>query len=253
MSTGNYLMWGDDSTTITNSSNVPSPFVNRLSRVWRAKVTGSKEKYCGSYVSFDLNGIGIDMSNVSRFALLTNTSPDLSSATASTATRTITGFIVKFTGISLSDGNYFSLATDYIPGPGGVSPPTVWLRADKTVYNDAGVTLATNGQAVQQWNNTLGTPTFNVSQSTAGLRPTYITNSINSNPSIQYPSSGKSLDAGAMGIASSSSLEAFTAIRPTSFDNTGSVNDGNGSYFIDRTTGSNALFSLKASGTKFGL
>ncbi|MGC4022672.1 MAG: T9SS type A sorting domain-containing protein [Cyclobacteriaceae bacterium] len=249
LSTGNFLMWGDDSPSIANSSNIPSPYVNRLSRVWRAKLTGS----VGTVdMSFDLTGLGISLSNVSRFALLTNTSPDLSSATAFTATRTITGNIVKFTGITLTDGLYFSLATDYIPGPGGVSPPTVWLRADMNVYSDAGVTLATNGQTVQQWNNTQGSSTYNVSQSTSGNRPTYFTSSINNNPSINCTASGQSLDCGSMGISSSSSIEVFTAIAPTSYNSSGSVTNGNGSYFIDRTSGTNALFSLKANGTNFG-
>ena len=249
LTNGNFLMWGDDSPTITNSTNVPAPYINRLSRVWRAKATGSVGTVT---LSFDLTGLGVSLSNASRFALLTNTSSDMSTATASTATRTILGNVVNFSGITLADGTYFSIATDIIPGPGGVSGPIAWLRADNGAYVNAGVTLATNGQTIQQWNNFQGAASYNVSQATSGNRPTFLTNSVNSNPVIRYSVASSSLDFGAMGVSSSSSLEVFFSIRPTAINTTGSVNDGNGSYFMDRTTATNALFGLKASGTKFG-
>lgn len=250
LTNGNFLLWGDDSPTITNSNNVPAPYINRLSRVWRAKTTGSVGTVT---LSFDLTGLGVSLSNASRFALLTNTSADLSTATASTATRSISGNVVSFSGISISDGTYFSIATDIIiPVPGGVSGPLAWLRADNGAYVNTGITLATNGQTVQQWNNFQGSVSYNVSQATSGNRPTFLTNSANSNPVIRYSVASSSLDFGAMGISSSSSLESFFSIRPTAINSTGSVNDENGSYFMDRTTASNALFGLKASGTKFG-
>ncbi len=252
LSNGNFFVWGDDSPTITNSSNVPAPYINRLSRVWRAKVTGSVGT---TTLSFDLTGLGISLSIASRFALLTNSSSDLSTASVSTATRSIVGNVVSFTGITITDGTYFSLATDYIPGPGGVSPPIVWLRADQGAYVNAGTTLAINGQTVQQWNDYQGSSTYNVSQATSGNRPTFIMGSANNNPVIRFPVAGAnypSLDMGAIAISSSSSLETFVAISPTSTNSTGTVNDGNGTYFIDRTSGTNALYSFKASGTKFG-
>ncbi|MFM8913417.1 MAG: hypothetical protein ACKOE6_10970, partial [Flammeovirgaceae bacterium] len=244
---GSFLMWGDDSPTITNSTNVPAPFINRLSRVWRAKTTGTVGTVT---LSFDLTGLGISLADANRFALLTNTSPDLSTATASTATRSISGNVVSFSGISVADGTYFSIATDVIPGPGGVSGHIAWLRADIGAYLDAGITLAANGQTIQQWNNFQGSASYNVSQATSGNRPSFLTNSANSNPVIRYSVASSSLDFGSMGVSSSSSLEAFFAIRPTAFTS-GLVTDGNGSYFMDRTSATNALFGLKASGTKF--
>src|ERR1051325_2206475 len=60
----------------------------------------------------------------------------------------------------------------------------LWLKADTQVYNNAGTTLATNGQTVQQWNDQSGNG-YNVSQATSGNRPTFVTAAINSLPAVQ--------------------------------------------------------------------
>jgi lysophospholipase L1-like esterase len=50
--------------------------------------------------------------------------------------------------------------------------PLAYYKADIGVYNDAGITLATDGQTVQQWNDQSGNG-WNLTQGTAGSRPTY--------------------------------------------------------------------------------
>jgi hypothetical protein len=60
-----------------------------------------------------------------------------------------------------------------------------WLKADAGVYHDAGVTLATNGQTVQQWNDQSGSGNH-ATQATSGDRPTYNTNVQNSLPGIAF-------------------------------------------------------------------
>lgn len=62
-------------------------------------------------------------------------------------------------------------------GGGAWSPPSagtlsLWVKATDGVYNDAGTTLATNSQTVQQWNDQSGN-SRNVAQATAGNRPIY--------------------------------------------------------------------------------
>jgi len=57
-----------------------------------------------------------------------------------------------------------------------------------TVFTDAGVTPATNGQTVRQWNNKNGLLGRNLSQATAGNRPTYSTGLLNSLAGIDWGS-----------------------------------------------------------------
>ena len=58
-------------------------------------------------------------------------------------------------------------------------------KADAGAYNDAGTTLATNGQTVQQWNDQSGEG-YNLSQATSADRPTYNTNQLNGQPGINF-------------------------------------------------------------------
>jgi hypothetical protein len=73
----------------------------------------------------------------------------------------------------------------------GGAPPTtdlvLWLKADEGVYNDAGTTLATNGQTVQQWNDFSGN-SYHASQATSGSRPAFNTGSLNGLPGIAFDS-----------------------------------------------------------------
>ncbi len=234
---GDFLIWGHNSPVIWNSNNTPAGYANRLTRVWRAAETNDVGTVS---VSFDLSTLGIDTSDPSKFALLIDSDGNFSDATAHTTGRSIVGSVVSFTLASINNNDYFTLATDKVPGPGGVAGAVVWLRADMNAYVDAGSTLATNGQTVQQWHNQ-GTATYNVTQNTAGNRPTFVTNVFNSNPVLRFTSGGathKFLDFGAMGVASSSDLNFIAVLRPSSVANAGSVSDGAGGYIIDRNSGS---------------
>lgn len=82
------------------------------------------------------------------------------------------------------------LVTIPIPPPHVFSPLDiaglkVWLSADVGAYVDAGVTLATNGQAVQQWNDQ-SPEGNNVDQATVGFRPLYVTGIVNGKPIIRF-------------------------------------------------------------------
>jgi len=59
-----------------------------------------------------------------------------------------------------------------------------WFAADQQVYTDAGTTLATNGQTVQQWNDLSGN--LDIDQPTAGSRPQFVTNVQNSLPAVYF-------------------------------------------------------------------
>lgn len=74
--------------------------------------------------------------------------------------------------------------------PGQLDDNTLWLDAGRGAFNNAGTTLATNTQSVQQWNDvsvTNGTSNAkNVSQTTSGQRPTWQANVINGQPALRF-------------------------------------------------------------------
>ncbi|MGD1848073.1 MAG: hypothetical protein ACFB10_21980, partial [Salibacteraceae bacterium] len=72
-------------------------------------------------------------------------------------------------------------------GPGGVGDASslkLWLRADAGVYTDAGVTLATDNQPVQEWHDQ-SSQGSKFRQTTPASRPTYKTSFVNGYPAIQ--------------------------------------------------------------------
>ena len=74
--------------------------------------------------------------------------------------------------------------------PGGVSSGLAhWVRADKSVYSDAGITLATAGQTVQQMNDRSGNG-LHVTAVSAAQKPTLLggTTQTNFNPSLDFNS-----------------------------------------------------------------
>ncbi|MBL7891275.1 MAG: T9SS type A sorting domain-containing protein, partial [Bacteroidia bacterium] len=139
-------------------------------------------------------------------------------------------------------------------GPGGVGKSTnnaLWVKADSKVYSDAGTTPASNGSTVQQWNDMSGNAN-NVSQGTAGNRPTYKTNKVNGKPALQFTGNMFMAPGAALGIAGTGSFTYFIVLRDTSYS-AGATSDGSGDYILDRTTGTNELASLKVTNTsKFG-
>ncbi|CAN5441032.1 hypothetical protein BH09BAC3_BH09BAC3_30300 [soil metagenome] len=247
LSNGQFMLWGHNSPAIGNSSDAPAGYSNRLSRVWRVAKTGTTSTVS---VSFDLTGLGISLADPTKFALLIDGDGVFSDAVAWTAGRTIVGNVVTFTTAPIADGEYFSLATDLVPGPGGVGGAVVWLRADKNAYIDAGTTLATaNNQPIRQWNNQ-GQPTYNVAQSTVANQPTFQLSTLNNNPIIRFASgaSDSFLDAGSMLIGSTSDLDYSVVVRPSTTANSGILTDFVGGYILDRSAASpspNPLASLK--------
>ncbi len=237
---GDFLVWGHNAPTIWNSTDVPSPYINRLTRSWRVAETGETGTFS---ISFDVSGLGIDMTDATKFALLVDDDGNFSNAAAHITGRSIVGNVVTFTGTGINNNEYFSLACPLIPGPGGVAATTVWLRADEDVYVNAGTTLATNGQTVQQWNTRGGVTAANATQATAGNRPTYQTGVMNGNPILRF-STTRFLDLGTLGISTTSDLNMSVVVRPTTL-NGGTLTNTTGGYILDRTSNTTPVFSLK--------
>lgn len=74
-----------------------------------------------------------------------------------------------------------------ITAPTDIANCSLWLQAETGAYTDAGTTLATNSQTVQQHNDQSGN-TRHASQATSGSRPTYIASAINSKPALRFSS-----------------------------------------------------------------
>ena len=107
MSSGEFLLWGNDNGATTASSEVPSGYSQRLTREWKVAETGEVGTVT---IAFDLTGLSsIDLSNPTGFALLTDADGNFSNATA-TAGASVSGNVITFTGVNLSNGQFFSLA-----------------------------------------------------------------------------------------------------------------------------------------------
>ncbi|HBX50572.1 MAG TPA: hypothetical protein DEH02_05815 [Bacteroidales bacterium] len=114
-------------------------------------------------------------------------------------------------------------------GPGGVgntSNNKVWLRADKGVYIDAGITPANNSEAVQQWNDQSGN-NYHVSQATLNNKPLFISSSVNLNNKSSLSFDGLTAQndylqntsfSGIFGGANSQQITAISVVRHNTGD-----------------------------------
>jgi hypothetical protein len=69
--------------------------------------------------------------------------------------------------------------------PSDISSLHSWWRADKDVYTDAGVTLATDGQTVQEF-HTQHSSNPHLNQTTETNKPTFQINEVNGRPSVRF-------------------------------------------------------------------
>ena len=128
-------------------------------------------------------------------------------------------------------------------GVGNTASNKLWLKGDGGAFTDLGVTQATNGQQVRQWNDRSGNNNH-ATQNTAANRPLFKANSANGQPGLRF-TGDLFIDGPSPGIDATSSYTYFMAFRDTSMVN-GGIGDGNGSFILDRTTVTNNLVSLKA-------
>ncbi len=130
-------------------------------------------------------------------------------------------------------------------GPGGVgnaASNNMWLSGDFGTFTNAGVTPATSGQAIQQWNDRSGN-NRNATQLTLGNRPTLKLNSANGMNGLRF-TGNLFIDGPSPGIVGTSSYTYFVNFRDTTTV-LGAINDANGSFILDRTAPTNELVSLK--------
>lgn len=132
----------------------------------------------------------------------------------------------------------------YAQSPGGVATNLdFWLKANgNSVYVNAGTTLATNGQSVQQWNTNAGTNHF--TQATSGERPIYRTGRINGYPTVEFTGNTHISAGSNVGVTSNGSFNMFLVLKQNSYV-LGAITDGNGSFIVDRVVENDNLMSFK--------
>ncbi len=103
----NNLTFANNGGGFSVSRDVPSGYTARISQLWRADAVGN----VGTVdVSFDLTGLGLSLTDADNFALLTSSATSFTSGTAITTGRSLSGNIVTFSGVTLTKGQYFTLA-----------------------------------------------------------------------------------------------------------------------------------------------
>lgn len=202
---GDFFFASDDGGILgASTNNVLAPYPMRVTRIWRAEVSGTPGLI---NVSFDL-GTGIfNSGNAADYAILIKTTDtDFSTAVAHTAGASINSNVLTFTGVNLPDGAYFTLALPRVSAPGGVvNNLRTWLRAD------AGVTAT---PTVTAWQDQT-TNAFVAAQATGANQPALVPTRVNFNPAIQFDGANDQLviTGGIMGTNSFSDVNVFAVTR----------------------------------------
>lgn len=199
---GEYLVWGQDagSATTVQTSEVPAGISERLNAEWQVDLTGTPGTVTMKFLVSGIDNYANRTKDPSSWSLLLSSDNDFTTINSSFQGASFSGDTIIFTNVSLTDGYYFTLGVPPViaaPGTG----MTVWLKANAAVYSDAGTTLATNGQTVQQWNNSVTATLTNVNQGTAANRPTYNTNRLNGYPIISFDGTNDRLVTANLAIA----------------------------------------------------
>lgn len=180
-----WLIWGNDGGLLDDNETTDRPTIvdRRIQRVWRAAETGDSGP---NTVSFDISGMTFNGGTPSAadFSLLIAGSASGGTFTAAEIKTgaTLNGDILTFTGIDLSNGQYFTLGTGFIScAPGNVTAGlSMWLRADN------GPNVSTDGSPVTTWADFAGSN--DATESTNP--PNLLTNSINFNPAVDFDQTG---------------------------------------------------------------
>lgn len=210
----------DNATGVSVSANLVATFSESV-QFHTAVVIGLFKTDDTLIELFDETDIGTLIS-ISGAALTINPTSDLTAST---------GYYVQIGATSVKDlaGNFFAGIADettwsFTTATGASWAPTDlgaalvgWYKADTGVYNDAGSTLATNGQDVQQWNDQSGN-SHHLSQSNNLRQPTYGTGSFNSTHGLTFDGSLDALATafGLSELSSKTTLSVYVVLKVVS-------------------------------------
>jgi len=132
---GDFLVWGHDggSTSGTNLQ-VPSTTVQRLTRTWRVTETGDVGEV---NVSFDLTGLGLNLSDPNDFAILIDSDDgDFTNARTHFGGRSISGNTITFTNVEFDNDDWFTLTVEQVTCPtNSIVMPTSICYLNPTTFS----------------------------------------------------------------------------------------------------------------------
>jgi hypothetical protein len=248
-----FFIWGNDGGALTTvRTEVPDVIFERLERVWRV----AEENEIGQTdISFDLNGLGLG-TDQNDFALLIGGVSSLGDFSSGTVVGggTFSGDVITFSNVNLSDGQYFTLATQYfICTPGNVPDGlALWLKADAETFN-TGTTLATNGQTVETWADQ-GRNGFDATNDggVTNRAPTWVESSTNFNPGLNWNAGTNEIgfNLGSNYIfapAVDGGLHIFSALLP---ETALTGNDRNQKWVVNFGNNNNSAYGIAAYGDR---
>ncbi|MCO6498774.1 MAG: T9SS type A sorting domain-containing protein [Vicingus serpentipes] len=237
-SDNDFIVWGNDNNPkATTTINAHPSYTYRLERIWKAQVTGTPGNVTLKFIITNNN-------TPADYALLIDgTDTDFSSgATVHTTGVSISGDTITFTNVALSDGDFFTLASDYIilppPAPGGVyTSLELWLKAD------AGTNCTTNGCAITSWTD----QSSSSHDATGTGNTTYLTNSINYNPGLNFTDDAQPITGSITRADGSSGSTSIATGNIPSISDKCLFEAGDGSqraYFMDRRYAGSTSYSF---------
>ena len=184
-----WLIWGNDggAVTDTETSDVPPTVAQRVERVWRVAETNSSGLV---NVSFDISNLSLSGTpGADDYSLIIagNSSDGTFNSARVITGGSLSGSTLTFEDVEFANGEYFTIGTAFIScGPGGVTTNlNLWLKAD------LGPNTNTNAASVTSWADRSGSN----DASSAGNPPSYLSNSINFNPAIDFDGTNDKLNA----------------------------------------------------------
>jgi hypothetical protein len=242
---GDYMLLGDDNgALVATTANIPSSLsggcaYNRISRTWKAQITGAPGAVTLRAGSATAGSLLFPASAAGVVLMVNNAGTAIT--TASTVTTynaaTVINGVATFNNVNIPNGATISFAW-LTTAPGGVSSGlTAWLKAD------LGTSTNTNNTVNNNWTNlvTNANPVF-----VSGTPATYFNggkDGLNFNPSLSFNGSNWYEWAGNFGVVSNNN---FTVLHAGySFNNgnllCGTTVAGNGQFEQQIVSGNNRI------------
>lgn len=197
------IIWGNDDGSLTRStSNGSSNYSQASNRTWKVELNGSPGAVS---IDFDLATLGMEGGVAGDYALLIDNNTNFTSgASEHTTGASLNGSTLTFTGVSFTDGYYFTLGSDFslVDGdPGGVDGSlALWLKAD------AGITGSSN---ITEWADQSGNG-YDAEDASSTTRPNLETATINYNDAVNFDGTDEYLQ----GTSGGYSHEVFMVLMP---------------------------------------
>ena len=216
---GAYLLWGNNNASTSANTDLPSGYTGRLQKEWVVEMTGT---VADVHIEFDINGLGLAGNTAGDFTLLRDADGDFTSGASTVTASSFTGGKVTFDDIDFTDGQYFTLASS-ANAPGGVTTNLqYWIKAD------AGTNTTSDESEVTSWTDQSANATSNTGS--GGTAPTYETDGINFNYTINFNGSDEIITIGDVSNLPSGdeTRTYFSVAKPTSTSNGTVWSHGNG-------------------------